>query len=137
MKEYNVSLRKPNTRYALKKEDQVVRVQDYLKKVWMVSKYFLDTYGIGPPIINGDQMPLHRNEIQKKLSLKSETAFVKENYMLSRERVSCFTQLCSDPKVTLLPEFVFKGKVTKTNVVPPEDVNYQRALKGRISSSKY
>ena len=40
MTEYNVSLRKPNKRYAvkkedrviLKKEDPVVRLQDYLKK---------------------------------------------------------------------------------------------------------
>ena len=57
-------------------------------------------------------MPLHRNERagQKTLSLKSETTFVKENYMLSRERVTCFTQLCSDPKVDLKPEFVYKRK---------------------------
>ena len=62
MKEYSVSLRKPNKHYALKKEDRVVRLQDYSKYIWMVRKYFLDTYGIDPPIINGDQMPLHRNE---------------------------------------------------------------------------
>ena len=28
----------------------------------MVKKYFYDTYGIQPSIINGDQMSLHRNE---------------------------------------------------------------------------
>ena len=48
----------------------------------------------------------------KRHSLKSETVFVKENYMFSGERVTCFTHLCSDPKATLLPEFVFKGKGT-------------------------
>lgn len=66
----------------------------------MVSKYSLDTYGIDPPIFNGDQMPLHRNEYtsQKTLSLKSEMVFVKESYMLSTEKVTCFTQLRSDPK---------------------------------------
>ena len=55
-------------------------------------------------------MPLHRNASasQKTLSLKSEEVFVKEKYMLSRERVTCFTQLCSDPKIELKPEFVFK-----------------------------
>ena len=74
----------------------------------------MDTYGVDPPIINGDQMALHRNESagQKTLSLKSEEKIVKENYMLSRERVTCFTLLCSDPKMDLKPEFVFKGKDT-------------------------
>ena len=45
----------------------------------MVTKY--------PPIINGDQMPLHCNERsqQKTLSFKGEDTFIKENYMLSRE----------------------------------------------------
>ena len=76
----------------------------------MVTKYFLDTYGIDPPIISVDQMPLHRNEIasQKILSLKLEAAFVKENYLLSRES-DLFHSAFGDPKVTLLPEFVFKG----------------------------
>ena len=56
----------------------------------------------------------HGNESagQKMFSLKSEKTFIKENYMLSRERLTCFTQLCSDPKVDLKPEFVFKGKGT-------------------------
>ena len=132
MKEYNVSLRKPNKRFAIKNEDRIIRIKDYLQNIWTVRKYFLDTYGVDPPIINGDQMPLHRNESagQKTLSLKSEETFVKENYMLSRERVTCFTQLCSDPKVDLKPEFVFKGKGTRTHLTPPEGVNYQWAPKG-------
>ena len=76
-------------------------------------------------------MPLHRNASasQKTLSLKSEEVFVKENYMLSRERVTCFTQLCSDPKIELKPEFVFKGKCTQTHLTPPKDVHYQWAPK--------
>ena len=132
MKEYNVSLRKPNKRFAIKNEDRIIRIKDYLQNIWLVRKYFLDTYGIEPPIINGDQMPLHRNESasQKTLSFKSEATFVKENYMLSRERVTCFTQLCSDPKVSLKPEFVFKGKGTRTHLTPPQGVNYQWAPKG-------
>ena len=77
-------------------------------------------------------MPLHRNESagQKTLSLKSEEAFVKENYMLSREKVTCFTQLCSDPKVDLKPKFVFKGKGIQTHLTSPEGVNYQWVPKG-------
>ena len=122
MKENNVNLRKPIKRYTLKKEDRVARLQDYLENIWMVKKYFYDTYGIQPPIINGDQMSLHRNKrgSEKTLPLKSERVFVKENYMLSRERVTCLTQLCNDTKVTVLPEFVFRGKGTKTHLVPPE-----------------
>ena len=132
MKECNVSLRKPNKRFAIKNEDRIIRIKDYLQNILTVRKYFLDTYGVDPPIINGDQMPLHRNESagQKTLSLKSEETFVKENYMLSRERVTCFTQLCSDPNVDLKPEFVFKGKGTRTHVTPPEGVNYQWAPRG-------
>ena len=97
-----------------------------------VRKYFLEKYDIDPPIINGDQMPLHRNESssQKTLSLKSEETFVKENYMLSRERVTCFSQLCSDPNVNLKLEFVFKGKGIGTHLTPPEGVNYHWAPMG-------
>ena len=77
----------------------------------MVREYFLDTNSIDPLIIKRYQMPLQRNESTspKTLSLKSETVFVKENYMLSTERVTCFTQLCSDPKVILPPEFCFQS----------------------------
>ena len=132
MKEYKVSLRKPNKRFVIKNQDLIIRIKDYLQNILAVRKYFLDTYGVDPPIINGGQMPLHRNENagQKTLSLKSEETFVKENYMLSRERVTCFTQLCSDPKVDLKSEFVFKGKGTRTNLTPPDGVNYQWAPKG-------
>ena len=79
--------------------------------------YFIGKYGVDPPVINGNQMPLHHNESasQKTLSLKSEEVFLKENYMLSRERVTCFTQVCIDPKIELKPEFVFKGKGTRTH----------------------
>lgn len=130
---YDVSHTKPNKYYAIKKEHRVVRIQDYLKNVWIVRKYFQDS--IDPSFINGDQIPLHQNESasQKTLSLKSETTFVKENYMLSKERVTCFTQLCSDPQVKLQSEFMFKGKGTQTHLQPPTGVNYQLALKGSYS----
>ena len=119
MKEYKISLRNPNKRFAIKNEDRIIRIKDYLQNIWTLRK-------------NGDQMPFHRNESagQETLSLKSEETFVKENYMLSRERITCFTQLCSDPKVDLKSEFVFKGKGTRTHLTPPEGVNYQWAPKG-------
>ena len=64
MKEYKVSLRKPNKKYAIKKEDWIIRIKDYLKNIWTVRKYFINKYGVGPPVFNGDQMPLRRNEAQ-------------------------------------------------------------------------
>ena len=48
----------------------------------------------------------------------------------------CFTQLCSDPKVSLLPEFVFKGKGTRTHLVTPEGGNYQWAPKGSYRTER-
>ena len=52
MKEYNVSLRKPNKKYANKEEDQIIRIKDYLKNIWTVRKYYIDKYGADPPVIN-------------------------------------------------------------------------------------
>ena len=65
-------------------------------------------------IINGDQMPLHRNECagQKTMSLRHCPTFVKENYMLSRERITVYTQVSSKQGLKTRPQFVFKGKGT-------------------------
>ena len=78
-------------------------MKDHFKNISTVVKYFINKYQPDSPVINGDQVPLHRNESasQKALSLKSEKVFEKENHMLSRERVTCFTQLCSDPNWNL------------------------------------
>ena len=88
-----MSLRKPKKRYSIKKEDLVGRLSDYLKNVWQIRRFFIEKYSVDPPIINGDQMPLHRNESsqQKTLNFKGQDTFVKENHMLSRERVTVFT----------------------------------------------
>ena len=130
--EYGVSLPKPNKRYAIKKEDLVIRLEDYLKNIWRIRRYFLEKYGVDPPIINGDQMPLHRNESsrQKTTSFKGEDVFVKENYMLSRERFTVYTQVASEPSIKILPEFVFKGKGTKITLNPPADIKYQWSVSG-------
>ena len=47
-----------------------------------VIECFISKYRVDPPVINGDQMPLHRNEStsQKTVSLKSGEIFVKENF---------------------------------------------------------
>ena len=62
MQEFNVSLRKPNKRFSISGEDRKERIIEYIKNIWRIRKYFLDTFGVEVPIINGDQMPLHRNE---------------------------------------------------------------------------
>ena len=78
-------------------------------------------------------MPLHRNESsgQATMSFKNMDTFVKENNHLSRERVTVFTQLSSDPKIKLLPEFVFKGTGKRPpQVDAPAGIKYQWASKG-------
>ena len=55
--------------------------------------------------------------------------YLKENYNLSRERVTVFTQVSSDPNLTLKPELVFKGKGTRTSLHPPDGIKYNWAPK--------
>ena len=82
-------------------------------------------------------MPLHRNEIsqQKTITFKNEDAFVKENHSLSRERVTVFTQVSSTKDISLRPEFIFKGKETRTKI-DVTNVNYQWSP-SRLSSLEH
>ena len=118
---YGVPLKKPNKRYSIAKEDVIIRVTDYLKNIWTVRRYFIETFGIDPPIINGDQMPLHRNESseQATLNFKNSDTFVKENHHLARERITVFTQVASGPEIKIPPEFVFKGTGKRPPPPPP------------------
>ena len=130
-KEYGLSLRKPNKRYSIKKEDLLIRLLDYLQNIWAVRRYFNEKYGFDPPIINGDEMRLHRNEslLEKTMTFKGEDTFIKENHKLSRERVTVFTQVASVSKIVLQPEFVFKSKRVRANVAV-ENVNFQWSPSG-------
>ena len=49
-----------------------------------VRKYLIDKYGVDPPVINRDQMPLHRNEsaTQKTLSLQSDSHLPKKSFII-------------------------------------------------------
>lgn len=58
---------------------------------------------------------LHRNESLSQ-SITSFDAYVKENYDLSRERVTVFAKASKDPNVKLKPGFVFKEKSTRTTL---------------------
>ena len=77
-------------------------------------------------------MPLYRNEslTQKTLNFVDMDAYVKESYNLSRERVTVFTQISSNSDINLNPEFVFKGKRTRTKLDPPDGIKFNWALKG-------
>jgi len=133
MKEYRVSLKYANKRFALSQDERVLRLSEFIKNVLRVRYFFFHHYKKEPIVINGDQMPLHRNESsrQKTMTLKDENTFVKENYMLSRERITVFAQVSSDPDNPLpLPEFVFKGIGKHVTLDPPEGVHVQWAPKG-------
>ena len=133
MKEYGVSLRKPNKRFAISRAETKIRIIELLKNVWRVRYWSRSKFGREILIINGDQMPVHRNEsaVQKTLSFTGETTFVKENYMLSRERITVFTQVSSDKSNPLpLPEFVFKGKGTRITLNHPAGIKSHWAPKG-------
>ena len=132
MQEYNVSLRKPNKRFQIKQVEREERIFKYFKNIWTVHKLFKDTFGVDPPIFNGDQMPLHRNEsaFQRTLNFTGLDTYVKENYLLARDRATVYTQVANDSSIKLLPEFVFKGKGARTKVNAPENMHYQWARKG-------
>lgn len=133
MNEYRVSLKKPNKRYTISATDRKDRIIELLKNVWRVRYWFSSKFGKEITVINGDQMPLHQNEnaSQKSLSFKGETTYVKENYMLSRERITVFTQVSTDQSNPLpQPEFVFKGKGTRTKLNHPPGIKIHWAPKG-------
>ena len=86
MQKYNVSLCKPNKRFQIKQADREEHIFEYLKNIWTERKFFIDNLRVDPPIINGDQMPLHWNESasQRTLNFTGLDTYVKENYLLAR-----------------------------------------------------
>ena len=78
-------------------------------------------------------MPLHRNESagQKTMTFAGEGVFVKENYHLSRERVSALTVLSSKNKKPKM-ELLFKGAGTRLmkTLNLPNNMSLQFAMKG-------
>ena len=100
----NVSLRKLSKRFQIKLADREERISEYLKNIWTVQKFFIDNFGVDPPIINGDQMPLHRNESASQITLNFSglDTYVKENYSLARERVTVYTQVANDASIYYL-----------------------------------
>ena len=64
------------------------------------------------PIIDGDEMPLHWNE--------SETTSVKENYILSQERITVFTQVICQI-LFHCPNLCLKESVQKSNWITQKE----------------
>ena len=81
MKEYQVSLLKPSKRFAIPQQEREIRIKELIKNVLRVRNFLIKTYGKEPVIINGDQMPIHRNESStlKTMTLKGQSTYVKEN----------------------------------------------------------
>ena len=70
-------------------------------------------------------MGIRCHSSQKTLAFKGLDTYVKENYMLSRERVTVFIQTSSDSSIDLKPEFVFKEKGMRTKLNPPSGIKFQ------------
>ena len=133
MRDYRVSLRKPNKRIALPQATRKRRILQFLKNVYRIRHYFTRTYHVDPTIWSGDQMPLHRLESSgsKTLGFTGMDCHIKENYMHSRERLTVFTQMSSSNQVrTPKPEFVFKGKGLRVQLNPPRGIKFQWSESG-------
>ena len=116
MHEYNVRFGKSNERFQIAQKDRKERIAEYLENICTARKSRLNNYGVEPTIINGDKMLLHRNESssEKTLNLTGYETYVKENYNLSRERVTVFTQVGNDPTLNMKPDcFQEKGYSNK------------------------
>ncbi|CAL4062693.1 unnamed protein product [Meganyctiphanes norvegica] len=133
VREYKVSLLKPSKRLAISQVDRVSKITEFLKNVMRFRYYFLVHFKKEPVIISGDQMPLQRNKISKQKSMthQNQAAYVKENYTMSRERASVYTQLSTEPQNTMpTPEILFKGKGVGVHINPPQNMSVQFAPKG-------
>ena len=110
--EYGVSLCKPNKYYTLSYDNLCIWLKDYLKNMWTVRNFFPETYRVDSPVINGDQMPIHRNEstTQKTMAFKNMDTYIKENYSLSHKRATVFVQVSSDSTANFIPLFSSRGK---------------------------
>ena len=70
-------------------------------------------------------MPLHRNECsnEKTMTQKGQAVYVKENYMLSRERATVYTQLSTDPQNPMPMPEIF----VRMDINPPQNMKVQFA----------
>ena len=116
MHEHNVRFGKSNERFQIAQKERKERIAEYLENICTARKSRLNNYGVEPNGDNGDKMLLHRNESssEKTLNLTGYETYVKENYNLSGERVTVFTQVGNDPTLNMKPDcFQEKGYSNK------------------------
>ena len=63
---YEQWLSPPNKRFQIKQADREERFLGSLKIIWTMRKFFIDNFRVDPPIIDGNQMLLHRKESASK-----------------------------------------------------------------------
>ena len=83
MQEYKLSLRRPNKSFQIKQADCEERIFGSLKIIWTVRKFFRDNFRVDPPIIDGNQMPLHRKKSASERILNLRTALLSKTYLLN------------------------------------------------------
>ena len=53
MKEWDVSLKKPNKRFSISQPDRIQRLTEYLFNILRVRRYYKEKFNIDIPVING------------------------------------------------------------------------------------
>ena len=102
-----VSLKKPNKRFAVSHEDRIQRSLEYFKMFVGWSIFLTKTSTQSQKYtMRTRRHYTQMNPLCKRLSFTGHNTFVKENYMLSRERVTAFTQVLLEEHYLLPPEFV-------------------------------
>ena len=93
MRQYRVSLKHPNKRYAVPQAMRKERIIQLLKNVWRLRFYFLQRYGVGPVIWGGDQMPLHRSEQSDRntMNFSGIESYVKGERRLYAQPGTCYS----------------------------------------------
>ena len=73
------------------------RVKDYLKNIWNLRYYFIKKFGVDPPVTNGDQIPLHRNDSSRQatLNFKYNKIFVQQNPSFVERMCHCVFSNCT------------------------------------------
>ena len=113
MSEHGVSLRHPNRRFQIMQADREERIFEYLKNIWTVRKCFIENFGVDPPVLNGDQLPLHRNEssTQKILNFTGLDTYVKENHFFQKNELLFTLKFAVTLKSHLNQNLCLKAKV--------------------------
>ena len=134
-KEFHISMKHFNKCFSISQEKRKRRMISFLKNMWTVRYFFEKNYGVKPAILSADQMPQHGNESSSGKTMKfvghDQSTFVKENYMLSRDRATTMTNVSSSNKLSAPPcEYLLTGKSIPVKLSPLPKTKVQLAEKG-------